>query len=281
MPESFSNILVPVDFTLNTEVAIRKAVELGDESSTIHLLHVQKAPGIFSVFPACVLARAASLYASKDAAKAGLLQLERQVREMSPGTRIKLKLVSGRPLRQALLRQAKKTGADLVVLGRSSCISWWPLLHTSLAHELASEAGCAVLTVKPGALNNRIRTVVVPISGQVPMNKMKALKALCRKGRLNIHLVAFAQEDEAPLSATSSSLLNVYQWLKTSIRCPVEYAVLKGENKARALLRYAAKTDADILLVHPKTETRINWLNRHIADVLPPASGVQVMAVGA
>lgn len=247
MPESFSNILVPVDFTLNTEVVLQKALELADESSILHLLHVRKSPGLLSVLPPFV-SRAACFYAPKEAARNSLLQLEKSVREISPGITIKLKLVSGRPLREALVRQAKKCRADLVVLGKSSSRSWLPLSHTSLSHQLAADARCSVLTVKPGAMNHRIRTVVVPVSGEVPVNKMRALQAICRKGRTNIHLVAFAQEEETPLDDTSSTLLNVYQWLKTSIGCPVEYAVLKGENKTRALLRYAAKTDADILL---------------------------------
>ena len=77
----------------------------------------------------------------------------------------------------------------------------------------------------------------------------------------------------------ASALLQVYQWLKTSIHCPVEYAVLQGHNKAKAILAYAEKINADILLVHPETETKIGWLNKQISDVLPPASKMQVLAI--
>jgi hypothetical protein len=34
--------LIPVDFTLNTEVAISKTLELIDQNSTVHLLHTKK-----------------------------------------------------------------------------------------------------------------------------------------------------------------------------------------------------------------------------------------------
>ena len=41
MRERFQNILVPVDFSLNTEVAVCKAAELvNSEESSISLLHV-------------------------------------------------------------------------------------------------------------------------------------------------------------------------------------------------------------------------------------------------
>ena len=34
--------MIPVDFTLNTEVAISKTLELIDQNSTVHLLHTKK-----------------------------------------------------------------------------------------------------------------------------------------------------------------------------------------------------------------------------------------------
>jgi nucleotide-binding universal stress UspA family protein len=41
MPFSFKTILVPVDFSINTEVAVNKALEVADkEGATIHLMHV-------------------------------------------------------------------------------------------------------------------------------------------------------------------------------------------------------------------------------------------------
>ncbi|HET7898016.1 MAG TPA: hypothetical protein VFL47_10110, partial [Flavisolibacter sp.] len=65
----------------------------------------------------------------------------------------------------------------------------------------------------------------------------------------------------------------------TSLRCPVEYAVVHGSNKAKAILQYAEKTGADILLVQPEKETKIGWGDRHISDVLPRGSKMQVLAV--
>ena len=32
--------MVPIDFTVNTDVALKKAISLADDEATIHLLHV-------------------------------------------------------------------------------------------------------------------------------------------------------------------------------------------------------------------------------------------------
>jgi hypothetical protein len=54
---------------------------------------------------------------------------------------------------------------------------------------------------------------------------------------------------------------------------------MHGSNRARAILQYAEKNNADILLVYPKKETQLNWWNGQISDVLPADSKVQVLAV--
>jgi hypothetical protein len=73
--------------------------------------------------------------------------------------------------------------------------------------------------------------------------------------------------------------LKLYQWLKNNFHCQVDYAVLPNYNKAKSLLDYAKKIDADILLVNERSETRMGWMNNHIADMLPPESRVQVLSV--
>jgi hypothetical protein len=144
---------------------------------------------------------------------------------------------------------------------------------------LAQSTQIPVFTVKPGALHSKPKTVIVPIADEIPDIKIHALELLCKKAKLNIHLVTFVNEKNVPSEFSASTLLQVYQWLKAKLHCPVEYAVIHGSNKAKAILQYAEKNNADILLVYPKKETQLNWWNRHISDVLPADSKVQILAV--
>src|SRR6478672_2099209 len=41
MPDSFKTILIPIDLSINTEVAIKKALDIADEGTELHLLYVQ------------------------------------------------------------------------------------------------------------------------------------------------------------------------------------------------------------------------------------------------
>ena len=52
MSSLFKSILIPVDFSANTEVAVNQAIELAcTNGSTIHLLHVIRPKTLWSVIP--------------------------------------------------------------------------------------------------------------------------------------------------------------------------------------------------------------------------------------
>jgi nucleotide-binding universal stress UspA family protein len=267
MLQFLKNILVPVDFSVNTEVAVNKTLELiGQEEACIHLLHVNKA----------------GHPSTKDAhpeQEEKLNQWKQTIEDYHPSVTVRWWIEQNRSVQTAIKQKAKEINADLIVIGQTSAHYLLPLLKTVLPMRLASSTQIPVLTVKPGALGNRTKTVVVPIADEIPAIKLDALELLCKKTRLNIHLVTFVDEKNIPSEFSASSLLQVFQWLKSKLRCPVEYAVVHGTNKAKAILQYAEKKDADILLVYPKKETQLSWWNQHISDVLPAHSKVQVLAV--
>lgn len=181
-------------------------------------------------------------------------------------------------VQQAIAKKARDLQTDLIVIGKNSNHTWFPFLNTVIPSELAELTGTSVLTVKPGALHNKIKTAVVPVTDELTQKKTDVIAALCKKCKMRVHLVTFINGDHVPEGFSASPLLQVYQWLKNTLHCTVEYTVLHGNNKAKAILTYAEKINADVVLVHPESETRIGW-NKHISDVLPSQSKVQVLAV--
>lgn len=270
MCKAFKTVLVPVDFSLNTEVAIAKTLPLLDkDESVIHLLHVLPVNHLFN---------------QTEASQACLQKLEQwkvSIEECSEGIRVYYRLRQASSVQKSIQQVAEEIGADAIVIGQSGTHAGIALFRTVYPMTLARAIGIPVLTVKPGALRNKTKTVVVPVNDAMPESKMQALEVLCRNVKPNIHLIAMINESNQPSEFSASTLLQMYHWLKTRLHCPVEYAVVHGGNKAKAILRYAEKMDADILLVHPEAETKIGWWNRHISDVLPRGSKMQVLAVGA
>lgn len=264
MTDSFKNILVPVDFTQNTEVAIYKTLEVIDEENpAIHLLHVIRT----------------SKKDTHGQYKKKLNEWKETIEDYYPSVFVQLWTEESVSVQSSIKQKAEQINADLIVIGQSSSHNWLPVLKTVLPMRLAATTHIPVLTVKPGALHSKAKTVVVPVADDIPDIKIRALELLCKKTRMNIHLIAFASDRNGLPEVSASALLKAYQWLKSKLHCPVEYAVIPGPNKAKSILQYAERNNADILLVYPKKETQLAWWNRHISDVLPAHSKMQVLAV--
>lgn len=279
MNSSFKNILIPVDLSINTEVAVEKGLELADNGTTIHLLYVQNYT--LSGLKASVqkyLSHGNYLSENKIIEQK-LEQWKRKIEECTNAIEVCSWIIIEDSIQYAIEKKAQQLGVDLIIIAKSSHHSWFPFLNTVISSKMVQKTGIPVLTVKPGAINNKIKTVIVPIADETTKNKIELITTICRKFKVKIHLVIFMNNENEESDFYASSLLQVYQWLKSSVHCPVEYAVLPGHNKAKAILQYAEKINADILLVYPVSETKIGWLNRHISDVLPPESKVQVLTI--
>ncbi len=283
MASRFTTILVPVDFTINTEVAIVKALELCEgKAAAIHLYYVQKIiyPSVAHFFQYRLAGYSiGEMIAQKELAARELLKWQHYIHAARPDVESFSWVGYGQPVQEAIAEKARKLQANLVIIGKNSHHSWFPFLNTVVPSKLAASTGIPVLTVKPGALNNSIRTIVVPVGNRFPKRKLEVLEALRRKSRFHIRLVTFADNNTGAFY--KEAFLDTYRMIKNNLTGEVDYEVLNGTNKARSLLRYCNKVGADILLVHPESETRIGWWNKHISDVLPVNSRTQVLAVHA
>ena len=279
MSFSFKTILVPVDFSINTVVAVNKAVQVADaHGAVIHLVHLIQAPLYMNLTRAISSQDAIDRTGQLTAAQK-LDQWKTSIEQAMPGISVVPWIVMNASIRETIEKKAREVKADLIVIGKKSSHSWFPFLNTVTPSALAYETGTAVLTVKPGAMYNDIKTIVVPVSGGVPRQKLETLSALVGKFKVKVHLVIYLEDGRRPEEEDASSLLKVYQWLQHSLNCPVEYSVLKGSNRARTLLQYAEKISADMVLVDPVSETHTGWLNSHISDWLPAHSKMQVLSV--
>jgi nucleotide-binding universal stress UspA family protein len=280
MGACFNTILVPVDFSTATLLAIEKALELSSNKSTIHLLYVQNHLAVLPVFPASLLLRGLRFFEKQDKNDcAKLADLKENIIKKNPAVQVELTMIKDTSVKKAIIDKARDTEADLIILGRNYKATRLPFFNQVLPIHLAKEAPCAVLTVAPKDVCGTIKTVVVPMIGDATYNKMGVIAALSSNSKLNVHLVMFTDTSKHQPESAPSSLLLIYQWLKTSLRCQVQYNVLRTHNKAEATLTYARSVNADVILIDTEVHTKANWAGRHITSLLQPKSGISVLAV--
>ena len=266
MSPSFKTILVPVDFSINTDVAIAKAIELIDFDGCIHLLHVTKKS----------INKKDKNYLNKEQV---LGEWKTSIEEYLPSLAVYCSIIPGTSISNCIKGKAEQINADLIILGKRDSHTLIGFFQKVIPSKIARETGKPVLTVKPGCLHNKIRTLLVPITDNLPEHTREAMIILSRKFDLRIHLVTFAKSVDEEHEEQVNLLSKNCEWLKEMTHCSPEYAVLKGANKARSILAYANKINADILIVHPTAENKIGWFAGRIPDVRQGTSNLQVLAV--
>lgn len=276
----FKQILIPVDFTINTDVAIHHALALADPyNPVLHLLHVEQATLTsmigHAIFP--VFNRGGISDMNENIISNKLDSLKSAIRQERPEVDIAIHLIDGMSVEDAIINKAMEIVPDLILIAKKSHHDLLPFLNTVVPSRVAQRTRIPILTSKPGSFHHAIKTIVVPVGKKFPQKKIDIINALRKKTSLHIRLLALQEDEDS--KQVSDVLIHVYRLLRQEALSDIQYEAINGKNKVRAILSYCKKVEADLLVVTPGPETRIGWLNKHISDVLPAASKTQVLAI--
>jgi len=273
----FKTILLPVDFEINTEMAVKKALELSNPGQTIiHLFHVQKpAMPWSSIWRKDIVQKGGD-----DQTPYKLLEWKRLIEENYPDVKVATDVAHSLKIEGSIINKAKEIKADLIVIGKHSHHKWLTIMNTVFPNNIAKKTGCPVLTFKPGSVYTKLRSIVVPVGPEVPQKKVDLIVALKQKFRITIHLVTVISKKRNANNFSGYSLLETYRYLRDIVQCPLDHEVLHGENVAQSAFEYAKIIKADMLLVEPESETKLSsFPSKHIIDELKPNSKLQILAV--
>jgi nucleotide-binding universal stress UspA family protein len=270
MAVAFNNILIPVDFSMNTETAVKKALGLlGTEETVIDLLHVVRPRGkALSRFKAWVVER-------------DLEQLKCNIQLERPKTRVRINVLKGGSVQRTIIECAGMLSPDLIIIGKQHNRRRWSFSRRISPDVVAKKSNCPVLTAKPGSVDSRTKVIVIPIRDFLPERKLEWAVLLAQKYRAQVHLLAIREHAGEREGLLSQVFLKAYHHLREKLHHPIEYSATNRHSPARAALSYAELIMADMILVNPDTESGISSLTgfRHISDLLDRDSKIQVLDV--
>lgn len=261
MAIAFNTILIPVDFSQNTEIALKKAAELaGREGAELHLLHVVR--------------RRAPM-------EAELGQLEAIIRTKYPALRVRTHVLNGRSVQRAIIECAKLQRPDLIVIGRSTPRRRWLRGRGISPDIIARKSNCPVLTVKPGSADSKTRVILIPIRDFLPERKLEWAVLLAKRYRAQVHLLAIQDRQETKELTAPNVFLKAYHQLRENLRHPIEYSATGQQSTAKATLNCAEHIMADMIVLNSETESGVIGLSgyRHISDLLKKDSRIQVLDI--
>ena len=276
----FKNILVPIDFDDNTEVAVKQAIELAcTDGATIHLLHVIKSKTVWNkLFGSIQTSLRPDDNRSSEIVMIKLQQWLQSIKETIPNTKINTYVREGTVPGQ-IQNAAREIKPQLIIIGKNRYHKYFSLFNAICPNALAKSTGYPVLTVMRRTIYAKIKTIVVPVGSFIPTRKIELVIELAKKYRAAIHLITIPDKVDFE-DIKGNSFLETYRILKTGLTNPIEHHILKGNNLPKAILEYAECIGADLLLVNPGSETKIsNITGKHINDALATTSKLKILSI--
>jgi nucleotide-binding universal stress UspA family protein len=266
---AFKNILLPVDFTSNSNLAVKKAIELADpEECAIHLVHVLKSkPSSHNGYPV-------KLFKLRELK----LLIEISVQSVS----VDIHVVRGNSVEKGIIDAAVGLKPELVIIARSSGKKLFSFRKKISPAKLAKKTLCAILTLKPGSENSRLKSIVVPFRSHIPKRKLDALVHLAWKKNPTVYLVAMMNElkdFELGDSSVTHTLIETYRLLKEDVNCQIVHKLIAGNNIAKSMLRFAESVNADVLLTNPDEMKISSFAGLDISDMLERDSKMQLLTI--
>jgi len=265
---------------MNMEAALSQAREIACKTDpTIHLLYVKKPESIWDKLVSISFSRPIrrSVF-SQEKTFGRVFEWKKLVEEENPNCSVQVHIYKGK-VQKKIEEAARQLRPQLIIVakrGSSKIFSWY---NAVCPNELAQLTGSCILTIIGKAADNKLKTVVLPISSHIPRRKIEFVVELAKKYRSEIHLVAISNRVNIG-EANDNVFLETYKILKTGLTNSIQYHILSGSNLSRAALHYAECINADMILVNPWSETIIsNFTGKHINDMLPAGSKLKILSM--
>ncbi|MBV4358814.1 universal stress protein [Parasegetibacter sp. MAH-26] len=252
MVMAFNKILVPVDFTSNTDAAVSHALALSDNSHTeIHLLHVltketKKVSYPISRFYTMTAVTFGSL--EKLTIK-NLEDLKGKIQNALPTIKIIVHLVLEGNVQGNIIQKAQELQTDLIIIGKKRDHSWLSFLNTTSSSFIAAVTNCAVLQVSGEVEARKIGAVVLPVRRKMCERKINLLQTLTYRQRPTIHLITVVNdEDNGPCS---DDFINTFRTLSECLHYPMNVKVIQRNNSSKDIFKYAVDINAGLIMIDP------------------------------
>ena len=275
MANTLYNILVPVNFSSRDRWSIAKAIELANAfQCNVHLVYTVKDP-----WWATRKWNHWFLYDNTTTltnARKQLEDLRNEYREHMVGNgKIEISLLKGERSKE-LVNYIRKFEMDLVVMGLSKFSLSQRILSSVTISNLSRKTSVPVLAIRSSGLVSHFKKIVLPVSGEIPMRRIKMATMLARSFKSTVYLVGLRDRDNIA-SQLLNETLDVLQSIST---IPVQCFWLEGKNLAKSTLEFSKRINADLIMANPMKEFHMpGWWNRITSKLLSYGSNIPVITV--
>jgi len=202
------------------------------------------------------------------------------IRGIWPGIDVYTHIAFDSSVEQAIVKRAMEINPDLIVVAKHSYHKWLASLKTVSPVEIARKTHCAVLTMKPGSLHRKIKSIVIPVRSFFPRRKLQLLPSLANRKKVTVYFLSILNESNGyDGSSASHAFIETSKLLQDSVNCQLEHKLISGNSIAKDIFQFAELVDADVLLANPDEAKVSSITNLDISDLIRSSSKLQILAV--
>lgn len=243
-------IVVPVDFSENSVIALKKAIRIAYKMvAEISMLYVIKDKALLSF-----LNNSDENIHDKDIENS-FEQLMKSVAQM--GVPMEYHIRKGR-VPHEITNFARKSNAYMIVMGTHGATGFEKFWAGSNAYRVVSSADCPVLTMRGNEDFINIKKIVLPIdTTETTRQKVPFVIDLATYFSAEVHVIAVCtDEGEEFVTKLTSYTAQVCRFLnKHKVYNINEF--IKGDNPTTMTIEYAKKVEADLICIMTDQETSI------------------------
>ncbi len=255
--ESIKSILVPVDFTHTSRIALNEAIPLSKlMNAKIHLIHISETEK-YAYF---ILPEDNRLMMIPEnfekAIENNMKYLSTEVEKktgMAPATAI----VSGYVYTE-VISYAKENKIDLIVMGTHGASGLNELFLGSNAQRVVSHADIPVLTLQKNIPAKGFQNILIPIDNSLhSREKVNIAMEFAKLYHSKIHIVGLPETtDEDILNSVLIKLDSVVELVSEQGHV-FEKAIIPGKNIAVGALKYAKESNCDLIVINTDHESEM------------------------
>ena len=189
--------------------------------------------------------------------------------------KIEISLLKGSRSEQ-LTSYIQKFKMDLVVMGLSKFNLFHRILSSVTISRMARKTTVPVLAIRFSGLVSHFKKIVLPVTGEIPLRRIKMATMLARSFKSTVYLVGMSG-DENRAAQILNNTLDVLQSIST---IPVQCFWLEGKNLAKSTLEFSKRINADLILANPWKEFHLpGWWSRVTRKLISYGSSIPVITV--
>lgn len=257
--QQIKRILVPVDFSAFSEQAIRTAVEVAQNSNAyLDFLHVVT-PVYVGLNDEDLLPEADNFY------KGVMMRAESRMKKLfekhsgnkviNAGFYCSLNIIH-----RAVNAHAKKHKTDLIIMGTHGTSGFKEMFAGSNAYRVASEAPCAVLTLrKKPAIKGGLLTFPL-LDTKDFMNLVQMSVPFISSFKMKTELLVFKDKGAKDLQPGIKKLLHQAKQLLEEASIEVKTSIINGDLVTENILKHCGKVKSKLVVVPSKNSFKIGQL---------------------